>query len=212
MHNNFVTKEKETKMVSKKNWARMLVIVLIFGITAIGLFFPARVYADDMWANVPNLGMLNGTWKASISQNITYREYMELTGTPMSPDEKVPDMKSNFQLEMTMVFDTKNSTVSISGTYKRTDSGADIEKNSQGDAKVSEIKYPDATIVIDDVNHIRKYTFFYIVSYNERFPMNFQINQTGAKIKTESLDLGGNGWSVSMKDFKPGSSIILMKQ
>ena len=193
-------------MASKKFWMRMLVIVMVFGMMVINLIFPARVTADDLWANVPNLNLLNGTWKGSFSQSLTDKEYMERTDAPQGV--KVLNIIHTIEVEITIIFDASTETISKSGTIKTTLSGTDINllqmKHPVGEVKTSD---GTGTIIFDDANHSQKFTFFDIKSYeDETEDMTFQVNQTRTKIKIISLDLGGG----DIGKILPGS--IMTKQ
>ena len=183
-------------MVNKKNADKILVIVLVSGMMTLGLVFPATVKADDLWANVPNLDLLNGTWKGSYSKDQAYIDIIdqaEKDDLPSSPQEFFGDLRQITKGEITITFDAGAKTVSISGTDTVTLSGGKINSLWDTFKSGSQIRNNSDSITFkfNDINHSLTRTFFILKSYADT-NINFRINQDGTKlkVKTQSYSLG----------------------
>jgi len=207
-------------MANKKNWARMLVIVLVFGMIVVGLAFPTRACADDMWANVPNLSLLNGTWKSTYNQSETMiesvaRQMQMLTGEVLTPEQKnqaqseIGDIIQRIKGELTITINASTNTVSIAGTNETTFSGGNIDtlwENLKGGSE--NMKIDNLTIKINESTHSITGTFFMLKSYEDT-NIGFQINQNGTKLKIKFL-FSGDTNPISI--FPLGTEIIMAKQ
>jgi len=194
MHNNFITKVKETKMANKKIWVGILVIVLVFGITVVGLVFPVKVSADDLWANVPNLDLLNGIWKGSYNQTQNFVEVeKKAVGGYLAPPSFYGDLKQTIKGEATLNTNASAKTVTISGTNTITFSGEKINTVWDHLKKEFEREYNDPShplpdgiaAKLNDVDHSFIFTFLLLKLYDDT-DIRFQINQNGEKIKVKN--------------------------
>ena len=196
-------------MVSKKNWVRMLVIVLVFGMMLIGIIFPARVSADDLWANVPNLALLNGIWKGTYSQSETLIEAtergMQRQAEAVSSEiqnsirnqhdqliKQVQDMFGDMQYaikgELTITINASTSTISVSGTNTMTYSGGNI--NTIWPAMKTGLQNKDGiTFSSNDAEHSITSKYYFLDSFENK-GIQFQVNQSGTKLKIISLIIG----------------------
>ena len=210
-------------MVNKKNWLGSFAIMLIWGIV---LVYPAKVGADDLWANVPNLDMLNGIWKGSYSKDQTFIEAQGLANSNItlnndfikSIQDFVGDIRQISKGEITIIFTSNAKTVSISGTNLNSYSGSINGKTWELEKGFNEI-YGVAdgiTYKYNDANHSINSTYFFLKSYMDPEPdIRFQINQIGTKLKVIFISSG------YIKDPQPelkfsllprGVEIIMTKQ
>ena len=214
-------------MVNKKNWLGSFVIMLIWGIA---LVYPAKVGADDLWANVPNLDMLNGIWKGSYNQSQTFAEVM-IEGANYSQQFNYRDQSYQMDAEernqiknqvqqmfgdvmrlrksdITITINSNAKTVSISGTNAFIYSGGNINTAWEKIKPASgNINTDDETVKVNDANHSVTRTYFRLKSYEDT-PIRFQINQDGTKLKIVFV------LSPDIKDmiFPLGIEIIMTKQ
>jgi len=223
MHNNFAAKIKGTKMVNKKIWIKMLVIVLVFGMTMAGLVFPARVGADDLWANVPNLDLLNGTWKGSYSKDQTVIEAREqqkkwMQDEPLTSGERdiFDNLKQTYRYEVTIIINKGTKTVSMSRIGTITYSGGkNLNKfwEIYFGKEIQRMKTDDDTsIKYDDEKHSYTVTFFGLKSFdNMDENIRFQINQNRTKLKIIASSIYFEDWNPNIW-FPLGVEIIMTKQ
>ena len=157
---------------------------IVFGIIVFGFVFPNEIGADDdLWANVPNLDLLNGTWQGTYNQSQTIREQFEQEGMTWDSELQnvIGDIRLTERMEITISINASAKTVSTTGTYTQTYSGGNIRTLWPNLKQTLEgIGEEGTTVNFNDTNYSIIVRYFYLNSYNN---IRFQINQNGSRLK-----------------------------
>ena len=181
----------------KKVFVFCIVAMAVFG------FFSAKIGAQELWATVPNIDFLNGTWKLSIDQNQTAREYVEKQGETWTSEmqNEFGNFRERKRGEITITVNANAKTIIFSGATAVVYSGEDVNTLWQEIEYYFEdwINNDNITFNINNSNHSITSTFFTLYSYNSFFSDSygrghFKINQNLTKIKLNYLPLDYIFW------------------
>jgi hypothetical protein len=181
-------------MVNKKSFWGMLAMALIFGVVFLGC--PNNTTEEtDTWSDVTTLSQLNGTWKGSYSQTMTYKE---MVGENWTSDMQtmVGDMKVTIGLEITLTINASDKTQASSMTMTQAYSGGNIDTIW---STISSGYSGQPGVTVDNAKHSITITSSQPAQslsdedIAEMLEQGLQINQNGTKVKLPAVTIMGTG-------------------
>jgi hypothetical protein len=172
-------------MANKKNLWGMLAAALVCGMVLLAC--PNDTSEEDTWSDVTSLNQLNGTWKGSYNQTMTFKEMYEAEGGTWDDDMQTMfgDMKVALSTEITIIINASAKTQKTSMTMTAVFSGGNISDKEVWKA----IKTQAEGGEFDDAKHSITMTAageeitLDADAITEMLKAGTQINQDGTKIK-----------------------------
>jgi len=160
------------------------VMVLVFGMAAVGCDNGSTGKESDTWSNVTDLNQLNGTWRTSYRETMTVRQYF---GEEFYSEMQtlLGNMNVTFNVELVVNINMQAKTVGLSGVTTIIFSGGNI--NTAWSAIKSMFLSDGNTF--NDSNRSITWTWqdptevFTDAEINQMINGGLEINRTGTKIR-----------------------------
>jgi len=175
--------------------------ILVFAMAVVGCDIPAD---EDIWSDITNLNLLNGTWEGVHTETMTIREFIELNNLPWTPEMQlvIGNTRVTMNNEITANVNVDSRTVDLSGISTAAFSGGNVDFVWY----IIRNFYPDSPgITLDDANRSIEWQWesptevFSESEITEILNSGLKINQNGSKILIPAGFMGSSSEIIMTK-------------